>query len=180
MQARVDDEALASAFAAHERWAFEEAYRRHASLLFSTAFNVLSDSEDARDAVHDALARVWRSHNAYTRARGAVRSFLTVCVRNEAISRLRSKRRHLRLAQRIAAEPIEHDELHIADSIEHARLRAAMEGLPIDQLRPLELAYFEHLTHTEIARVLDQPLGTVKSRIAIGLRKLSAALQASP
>ena len=61
MQARVDDEALASAFAAHERWAFEEAYRRHASLLFSTAFNVLSDSEDARARVYALCERQTRA-----------------------------------------------------------------------------------------------------------------------
>jgi RNA polymerase sigma-70 factor (ECF subfamily) len=87
------DEALATAFAAHERWAFEEAYRRYASLLYSTAYNVLENAEDAQDCVHDALARVWRSANSYSRARGAVRSFLVVCVRNEAISRRRSQTR---------------------------------------------------------------------------------------
>src|SRR5580704_16431510 len=88
-----DDDTLAAAFAAHERWAFDEAYHRYAALLYSTAYNVLGNSEDAADCVHDALTRVWRSPNAYTRDRGAVRSFLTVCVRNEAISRRRSHAR---------------------------------------------------------------------------------------
>ena len=177
MQARVDDEALASAFAGHERWAFEEAYTRYSPLLYSAAYNVLHNSEDAQDVVHDALARVWRSPEAYSRSRGAVRSFLVVCVRNEAISRLRSKQRRLRLVERISAEPQENDELHIIDAVEHGRLQKAMSTLPLEQRRPLELAYFEQMTHTEVARALDQPLGTIKSRIAMGLRKLSAALQ---
>jgi RNA polymerase sigma-70 factor (ECF subfamily) len=99
-----------------------------------------------------------------------------VCVRNEAITRVRSKGRRERLAQRLAAEPQEHDELRVVDVIENARLRAALAKLPPEQRRPLELAYFEQKTHTEIAKELDTPLGTIKSRIAMGLRKLGAAL----
>ncbi|HUZ50894.1 MAG TPA: sigma-70 family RNA polymerase sigma factor [Candidatus Dormibacteraeota bacterium] len=177
MQAHAEDSALADAFAAHERWAFDEAYARYASLLYSTAYHVVGNGEDAEDVVHDALARIWRSPGAYTRSRGAIRSFLVVCVRNEAVSRVRSKQRRLRLVERVAAEPEEHDELRVVDVIEHDRLRNAMTKLPPEQRRPLELAYFEQLSHTEIARTLDQPLGTVKSRIAMGLRKLGAALQ---
>lgn len=172
-----DDEALAAAFAAKERWAFEEAYRRFRALLYSSAYNVLGNAEDAQDCVHDALARVWRSPDSYSRARGAIRSFLVVCVRNEAITRLRSKQRRDRLSQRLAAEPQEHDELRVVDVIETDRLRIAMRSLPAEQRRPLELAYFEQKTHTEIARELNEPLGTIKSRIAMGLRKLAAALQ---
>jgi RNA polymerase sigma-70 factor (ECF subfamily) len=172
----VDDEALAAAFAAHERWAFDEAYGRYAALLYSTAFNVLNNAEDAQDAVHDALARVWRTPNSYSRARGVVRSFLVVCVRNEAISRLRSKARRQRLEQRIAAEPEEHDDVRFVDFVEQHRLRTALHTLPPEQREPIELAYFQQKTHVEIARELGEPLGTVKSRIALGLRKLAAAL----
>lgn len=170
------EEPLADGFAAHEPWAFEEAYRRYGHLLYSTAYNVLGNADDAADCVHDALARVWRSHNAYSRARGALRSFLTVCVRNEAISRRRAQSRRLRLADRFAAEPVEHAELQAGDPIERDRLRTAMTQLPDDQRLPLKLAYYEGKTHTEIAQELQIPLGTIKSRIAIGLRKLSAAL----
>lgn len=176
MQLSSDDEALASAFAAHERWAFEDAYQRYRSLLYSTAYNVLANADDAQDAVHDALARIWRSPGAYARARGTVRSFLVVCVRNEAISRTRSKGRRLRLVERLQVEPVEHDELRIADVVENERLRKGMNTLQPDQRRALELAYFEQKTHTEIARELNQPLGTIKSRIAIGLRKLATVL----
>ncbi len=178
VRAEASDEALAEAFAAKERWAFDEAYRRYGSLLYSSAYNVLGNREDAQDTVHDALARVWRSPGSYSRARGTVRSFLVVCVRNEAITRLRSKTRRSRLAERIAAEPREHDEIPFVDVVEHDRLRKALGTLPPEQRRPLEMAYYEQKTHTEIARELDQPLGTVKSRIAMGLRKLGGALGA--
>jgi RNA polymerase sigma-70 factor (ECF subfamily) len=176
MQAEASDEALAAAFAAKERWAFDEAYRRFGGLLYSTAYHVLNNREDAQDCVHDALTRVWRSPGSYTRARGTVRSFLVVCVRNEAITRLRSKSRRSRLSERLAAEPQEHDELRVVDVIENDRLHKALEILSPEQRRPLEMAYYEQKTHTEIARELDQPLGTIKSRIAMGLRKLGAAL----
>lgn len=171
-----DDEALAAAFAAKQRWAFEEAYRRYGALLYSTALRVLGNAEDAQDCVHDALARVWRSPDAYTRARGAVRSFLVVCVRNEAITRLRAKARRSRLSDRLAAEPQEHGELEAADVIQNERLRRALSMLPAEQREPIELAYYAQKTHSEIAAELHQPLGTIKSRIALGLRKLGAAL----
>jgi RNA polymerase sigma-70 factor, ECF subfamily len=107
-----------------------------------------------------------------------VRSFLVVCVRNEAISRLRSLGRRNRLEQRLAAEPQEHDELHVEDVVEHDRLREAMNALPTEQRAPIELAYYGGKTHVEVAAELGAPLGTVKSRIALGLRKLAAALGA--
>lgn len=170
------DEPLADGFAAHEPRAFEEAYRRYGGLLYSTAYNVLGNADDAADCVHDALARVWRSRNAYSRARGALRSFLVVCVRNEAISRRRTQSRRLRLADRLAAEPVQHEEPPSDDPIERDRLRTAMTKLPAEQRLPLQMAYYDGKTHTEISQELQIPLGTIKSRIAIGLRKLSAAL----
>jgi RNA polymerase sigma-70 factor (ECF subfamily) len=172
------DEALAAAFAAKEKWAFDEAYRRYGALLYSTAYHVLGNAEDAQDCVQDALSRVWRSPGAYSRSRGEVRSFLVVCVRNEAITRLRSKSRRQKLTERVAAEPTQNVEFEYTDVIEHDRLRAAMRKLPEEQRKPLELAYYQQKTHTEIAAELQEPLGTIKSRIALGLRKLGSALGA--
>lgn len=171
------DDALAAAFAGREPWAFEHAYRRFASLLFSAAYNVLEDAEEARDCVQEALTRVWRSPHAFSRGRGNVRSFLTVCVRNEAISRQRSQGRRRRLSERLAAEPVENAELRAGDPIERDRLRAALAKLPPEQRLPIELAYYRGRTHVEIAAELREPLGTIKSRIAHGLRALAAALE---
>jgi RNA polymerase sigma-70 factor, ECF subfamily len=178
MRSVSDDDALAAAFAAKERWAFDEAATRFAGLLYSTAFNVLQNADDAQDCVQDALTRVWRLPDTYSPSRGALRSFLTVCVRNEAITRIRSRNRRHTMEARVAAEPQEPDELGATDVIERDKLRAALRSLPDEQRRPLELAYFQYLTHVEIARELNEPLGTIKSRIALGLRKLGTALGA--
>lgn len=172
------EEALALAFAAHERWAFARAYREYASLLYSVAYNVLGDGDEAQDCVADAIARLWRSPSAYSSQRGSVRSFLVVCVRNEAVSRRRRQSRRIRLEERLAAMPAEHEELEAGDPIERDRVRNAFAKLPEDQRTALQLAFYEGKTHTEIASELNAPLGTIKSRISLGLRKIGAALEA--
>jgi RNA polymerase sigma-70 factor (ECF subfamily) len=173
------DVALAIGFAAHDRNAFAEAYRRYASLLYSAAYNVLGNADEAQDCVQDAIAYLWRSPAAYSAQRGSLRSFLVVCVRNQAISRRRRQGRAARVTERLAAFPAEHDELDSTDPIERDRVRAALAQLPELQRIPLELAFYEGKTHTEVAAELQQPLGTVKSRIAHGLRRLAAALAPS-
>jgi RNA polymerase sigma-70 factor (ECF subfamily) len=146
-----NEEALAVAFAAHERWAFARAYQEYASLLYSVAYNVLRNGEEAQDCVADAIARLWRSSSAYSSKRGSVRSFLVVCVRNEAISRRRRQNRRVRLEEPFAK-------------------------VPDDQRAALQLAFYDGKTHTEIAAELNVPLGTIKSRISLGLRKIAATL----
>jgi RNA polymerase sigma-70 factor (ECF subfamily) len=177
MPAQDQDKALAVAFAAHEGWAFAEAYRRYATVLYSTAYIVLGDADDAQDCIADAFARLLRSRGAYSETRGSLRSFLIVCVRNEAISRRRRAARAVRLTERLAAMPVEHDELRISDSVERDRVRSALLAIPREQRVPLELAYYEEKTHTEIAAELREPLGTIKSRIRHGLRKIGIALE---
>jgi RNA polymerase sigma-70 factor (ECF subfamily) len=173
-----DETAFAQAFARRDTWAFEEAYRRFGSLLYTVAYNVLRNQEEAEDCVHDVLVRVWKNPHAYTVDRGSVRAFLVVCVRNDAISRTRSAARREKLAERVGRETDKVEELHITDFVQEQRVREALAQLPDDQRAPLMLAYFGEKTHVEIARELNQPLGTVKSRIALGLRKLGAALRA--
>lgn len=174
----VDETTLAQAFAGRERWAFDEAYRRFGSLLYSVAYNVLHTAEDAEDCVHDVLVRVWKNPHAYTVDRGSVRAFLVVCVRNDAISRTRSSARRDRLTERVSREHHGVEELEISDFIEERRVREALAQLPADQRDAVVLAYFGGKTHVQIAEELGEPLGTVKSRIALGLRKLGAALSA--
>jgi RNA polymerase sigma-70 factor (ECF subfamily) len=171
-----NDEALAAGFAAHEAWAFGEAYRRYASLLYSAAYNVLGNADDAKDCVADAVTRLWRSRNAYSTARGNLRNFLVVCVRNEAISRRRSQARKTRLEERLAVLAPDREEAAIPDPIERDRVRRGVLALPPEQREPIALAYYQGKTHTEIAAELAEPLGTIKSRIKLGLRKLAGAL----
>lgn len=170
---------MAVAFAGHERWAFAEAYRRYAALLYSAAYNVLGNGEEAQDCVADAITKLWRSPGAYSAQRGSLRGFLVVVVRNEAISRRRKQGRRLKLAERLATMPEEHAELEAGDPIERDRVRAALRELPEDQRRAVAMAFYQGKTHTEIASELQQPLGTIKSRIKIGLSKLAASLRPS-
>ena len=171
-----DEATLAQAFARREEWAFDEAYRRYGGLLYTVALNVLHAAEDAEDCVHDVLVRIWRNPNAFAAQRGSVRAFLVVCVRNDAISRLRTAARRARLAERAAAEPEPGHELQIDDFVEQRRVREAIAQLPEEQRKALLLAFFGGKTHVEIAKELNQPLGTIKSRISLALRKLGLAL----
>jgi RNA polymerase sigma-70 factor (ECF subfamily) len=171
-----NDAALARGFAMRERWAFDEAYRRYSSLLYSVAFNVLHNADDAQDCVHDVLVRIWKNPYAYSTERGAVRSFLAVCVRNDAISRQRTAQRRAKLTERLQQEKPMSEEFSIEDFVQNRRLHEALAQLPEEQRTPLMLAYFRGKTHVEIANDLGAPLGTIKSRISLGLRKLGSAL----
>lgn len=173
----VEERALAQAFARRESWAFDEAYRRYGSLLFSVAYNVLHNAEDAEDCVHDVLVRIWKNPLAFAVDRGSVRAFLVVCVRNDAVSRQRSAARRTRLNEQITHAQDAVEELHVEDFVEQRRVREAIAQLPEEQRNAVLLAFFGGKTHVEIAKELGQPLGTVKSRISLGLRKIGAALQ---
>jgi RNA polymerase sigma-70 factor (ECF subfamily) len=161
---------LDAAFAAHTEGALEEAYRRYAPVLQAAARHVLGSSADARDCVHDALMRVW-AKPAYRADRGSLRAFLIVCVRNEALSRRRRDLRYVALERR-AAEPPPFG----IGAAERVAVRAALSGLPREQRDVIELAYWGDFTQAEIAARLGAPLGTIKSRAALGLRKLARTL----
>lgn len=168
-----DDRDLDAAFAAHADGALEEAYRRHAPALQAAARHVLGSAGDARDCVHDALIRVWSKAGAYRPERGALRAFLMVCVRNEAISRKRSAVRHVASERCAVAAPT-----FGIDVAERVAIRSALSTLPREQRDVIELAYWGDCTQAEIASRLGIPLGTIKSRAALGLRKLARSLNA--
>lgn len=171
-----DEDQLSADFAAHRPEALERAYRAYGSLLYSTARRVLGNDADAADCVHDALVRIWERGAAFRPERGNVRAWLVVCVRNEALSRRRAAFRHGEIEESVAAtEPREY-ELPMSDYLESARLRNAIAALPAEQRTALQLAYYRQLTHVQIAGRVGAPLGTIKSRIAIALRKLHESL----
>ncbi len=174
----MEGDTLASAFSAREARAFDDVYERYGAFLYSVAHNVLHDVDDAQDCLHDTLARLWRNPSAYSAKRGNLRAFLVVCVRNEAISRRRGAARRLRLVERIEREVPLNEDFQIEDFVENQRLHDALAQLPPEQRAPLMLAYFRGKTHVEIASELDAPLGTIKSRISLGLRKLGNVLLA--
>ena len=115
--------------------------------------------------------RVWSKEGAYRPERGALRSFLIVCVRNEAISRKRSAVRHVDSERRATAAPA-----FGIDVAERLAVRSALATLPREQRDVIELAYWGDYTQAEIASRLGIPLGTIKSRAALGLRKLARTL----
>lgn len=168
-----DERELAQAFAAREAWAYEAAYREFGRALYGAALQVLRDPLDAQDCVHDVLLRLWRRGDAYRPARGSLRAFLAVSVRNEALSRARRRSNRERIVQALERPAGEGDVG--AEVADRESIRSAMSGLGEKQRRAIELAYFGHLTHEQIARALDEPLGTVKSRISGALRKLREA-----
>jgi len=175
-RAMTDDE-LAAAFVARRPQALEEAYRRYAGVLHAVARNALGESFEAADCVHDTVLRIWLAADSYREARGSLRAFLIVCVRNQALTRRRDAARHVTLERRNARFEATSEGPHeIPDYVEVRRLQAALSSLPAEQRTVIELAYYGGRSQTEIARELGAPLGTIKSRAALGLRKLMSAL----
>jgi RNA polymerase sigma-70 factor (ECF subfamily) len=160
--------------------AFEEAYRAHAARLRAVAFHVLHDRDGAEDAVHGALMRVWTA-GAYHPDRGPLLPYLIACVRRESLDMLRGQqRRHLRevRAGRDATESV--DETAALDPIEARRVARALERLSDVQRDVIVRAYYGYRTLAEVARDTNLPLGTVKSRLAAGLRRLHTELTEGP
>jgi RNA polymerase sigma-70 factor (ECF subfamily) len=165
-----DDAALGAAFSARDAQAFERVYLRYGRRLLAIAANVLGERTAAEDAVHDALVRAWNA-GSYRPERGALGAFLGACVRNEALANVRSAKRRAAREQRV------NDPVIVVDPAEAIVVRAALVVLPPEQRDAIESAFYRGRTHVEIARETHVPLGTVKSRIALGMRRLAAELR---
>ena len=161
--------------------AFEVLYDRHGGAAFSLAYRVVGDRTAAEDITQEAVLSMWRSRVRYEPTRGSVRTWVLGIVHHRAIDGLRRNLVHQR--RRASAEGIEerHEAAERTD-VEAARreeartVREAMEELPEQQLQVIELAYFGGFTHTEIAEMLETPVGTVKGRMRLGLKKLKDRL----
>jgi RNA polymerase sigma-70 factor, ECF subfamily len=161
--------------------AFEVIYDRHATAAYSLARRMCGTRAMAEDVVQDAFLSLWRRLDHYDPARGEVRSWLLRIVHNGAIDKLRRNRVHD--GQRSSDEGIEdrleapeRTDLDVEQRERAQQVRRALEALPSEQRRVIELAYFDGLTHTQIASMLDMPVGTVKGRMRLGLTKLQAQL----
>jgi RNA polymerase sigma-70 factor, ECF subfamily len=162
--------------------AFEAIYDRHGSAAFSLAYRIAGNRAAAEDIVQEAFLSVWRSSVRYQPERGNLRSWLLSVVHNRAIDSLRRSVAQTR--HQVDAEGIEErkaaPELTDVEAVrrdEARTIRTAMEGLPADQLRVVELAYFGGFTHSQIADMLDMPLGTVKGRMRLALDKMRDGLR---
>jgi RNA polymerase sigma-70 factor, ECF subfamily len=161
--------------------AFEVIYERHSAAAFSLAYRMMGTRAGAEDVTQDAFLSLWRSGARYDRARGSVRTWVLGIVHHRAIDALRRATVHDR--RRASDEGIEERfEARERTDVEAARreeagsVRGALSSLPADQSQVIELAYFGGFTHTEIADMLDAPVGTVKGRMRLGLKKMRAQL----
>jgi RNA polymerase sigma-70 factor (ECF subfamily) len=155
-----------------------------AASLFATTFRILRDAPEAEEVVQDVFVQIWNKASTFDVELGTPFHWAMSIARNRSIDRLRSRQRRAQMLdqfQNVAAidapglpappgNPLAEDEL--------AAVRAALDHLPDDQRRALEMAFFGGLTHTEIAQATGEPLGTVKARIRRAMLKLRDTLQA--
>ena len=168
--------------AARDADAFEVFYDRHSGVAFSLAYRIVGDRGAAEDVTQEAFVSIWRSGARYDRARGSVRSWTLGIVRNRAIDALRRGGARAPkldlddegiLESRAAAEQTETEALRRDEA---RQIRDALRGLPDEQSKVIELAFFGGFTHSEIAEVLGMPLGTVKGRMRLGMEKIRGRL----
>ncbi len=166
---RLADQAALARMAQGDPSALAELYDRTARLVFSLALRILQNRADAEDVVQDVFAQAWVQAGRYDTARGAVAAWLLTMARSRAIDRLRSRNARPETASEARAEDVPdsaaRQDLQLLSAEQVESLRGAVSELPAAQRVALELAYYEGLTHAEIADRLSEPLGTVKTRI---------------
>lgn len=171
------DEALISRVRERDQNAMGEIFDRYATMVYSVAMRVLKDPAQAEDVMQEILLQVWNSPDRFAHGRGSLGAWLAVVTRNRAIDLLRQRR---------PTEPCEEVVLvsgtNLATEVERntimAKVRGVLKSLPLEQQRSVELAFFEGLTHSEIAARTGDPLGTVKTRIRSALASLRKGIEA--
>jgi RNA polymerase sigma-70 factor, ECF subfamily len=174
-----DDQALVAAMAAGDVGALDLLYCRYRAVALAVAYQILRDRAAAEDVVHDAILRFWRAASSFRSGRGSPRGWLLTIVRNAAIDSLRARARTVPTLAPITIHPASDEDvaLTVTSAAEARRLGIALATLPGEQRQAIELAYYDGLTHSQIAEVTGVPLGTVKGRVRLGLRRLRQELQ---
>ena len=167
------DAVLVAAMAAGDRAALATLYRRYGGLMLSIAMRIVGERNQAEDLLHDVFLEAWRSAKDFDPQRGSVRTWLAIRVRSRSLD-VRKSARVSRNAGDTGLDALSSNAP--LPSPDHERVRAALASLSSEQRRVVELAYFEGLSCSEIAARLSVPIGTVKSRLAAGLRRLREAL----
>ena len=175
-----DDDQLIAAVARGDHPALLALYDRHGRVAYGLAYRILGDAGAAEEAVQDAFLRVWRRASTFDPSRGVVRSWLMTIVHHCAVDLLRRRSGSPpvvagldEIAERQAVPDAWSD---VSGLLESERVRGAVATLPADQRRAIERAFFDGLTHREIAERDGLPLGTVKGRMRLGLRRLYGLL----
>jgi RNA polymerase sigma-70 factor (ECF subfamily) len=171
------DKSLMDRVRVREQQAMTEIFDRYSGMVYSVALRVLNDSGHAEDVMQEIFFQLWRNPDSFSSSRGSLGAWLLVVARNRAIDHLRQRR---------PAEPV--DEVVIASTTnlqseaERAiiiqRVQGIMGELPREQQQSLQMAFFEGLSHSEIAQKTGQPLGTIKTRIRSALTLLRKRLEA--
>jgi len=170
-----DDMGLLARIQSGDETAMPALFDRYGKLVYSVAFRVLKDASEAEDVMQEIFVQVWTNPRAFVSGKGSLAGWLAVVARNRSIDVIRRRR---------PAEPVELFALPAATNVALeaerdsllGKIRGVMSGLPEEQRRPLELAFFEGLTHSEIAEKTGDPLGTVKTRIRMALTTIRKAL----
>src|SRR5918992_2315576 len=157
--------------------AFEMLYDRHGGPAFSLAYRMVGNRVTAEDISQEAFLSIWRSRMRYDSARGSVRTWVLGIVHNRTIDALRRGSVHERRREQFEGVEERHEARERTD-VEAARreearsVRTALDTLPTEQRRTIELAYFGGFSHSQIAELLGEPIGTIKGRMRLGLEKL--------
>jgi RNA polymerase sigma-70 factor (ECF subfamily) len=175
-----DEDLMARVYAGDTR-AFAVVFDRHAAVAFSLAYRMCGRRALAEEVVQEAFLSLWRSGARYERARGSVRSWVLAVVHHRAIDVLRHE--SARAGRDIHDEELgaslpadERTDLEVERRSDARLVRNALDELPADQRKVIELAYFSGFSHSEIAELLSIPAGTVKGRMRLGMGKLRLAL----
>ena len=173
------DAALTVAIGRYREDALAEAYRRHAGAVFALATRLLPSRAAAEEIVQEVFLRLWKAPERFDPARGSLRAFLLAQTHGMSIDVIRSETARSRREEkdgRRTAESGYDVEREVWDLAVAEQVRTALETLPENERRAIELAYFQGRTYREVAAMLEEPEGTVKSRIRSGMKRLRGAL----
>ncbi len=175
---RGEAEDLLEQVARGDRGAVMALYDRFAPALMAVALRITGGRAEAEDVVQEVFTRAWREATTFDRARGSAAAWLVTLTRNRAIDVVRSRKRRGRHEDEqtheepVVVAPPATPEVEVVDAERAAAVRRALDALRPEQRQVLELSYFGGLSHSEIAAKLNQPLGTVKTRIAQAVKRL--------
>jgi RNA polymerase sigma-70 factor (ECF subfamily) len=175
------DEQVVTLLAGGDPQAIEMLYERYGRLAYSLAFRVLGDAAAAEDVVQEAFLSVWRRSSTFEPARGSLRTWLCSIVHHRALDRLRGRsgraRFDLALDHATTETAVSDTWEVVAQALERDQIRTALGDLPAEQRQTIELAYYGGYSQSEISDLMRVPLGTVKGRTRMALRKLRGALE---
>jgi RNA polymerase sigma-70 factor, ECF subfamily len=173
----VTDSMLISRIRGGDEHALAALHDRYAQVVYSVALRVLGDTTQAEDILQEIFLQLWRKPETFDSNRGSLGAWLAVIARHRAIDQLRRRRPESDIDDVVIS--VDSDLEQTADRNRAiARIRSAVEQLPAEQRRALELAFFQGLTHSEIAAKTGEPLGTIKTRIRAALATLRKGLAA--